>query len=93
MAESAVVLPEVATGTATIDPAEAQGIDDGGLPGANFADWTITPPATGELTVNVSVTEGEMTIDGGAGDGSRDYMVANAAGRSARVSPGIGLGP
>jgi hypothetical protein len=92
MAESAVVLPEVAAGTATIDPAEAQSIDDGALPGANFGDWTVTPTAAGTLTIDVTALEGEMTVDGGAGAGSRTYTVASAATRSpARL--GLGLGP
>ena len=93
MAESAVVLPEVTAGEATIEPAEAQAIDDSVLPNPDSADWTITPTAPGTLTVVATVVEGELLVAGGAGEGSRTYTVASTATPApARLGIGLGLG-
>jgi hypothetical protein len=93
MAESAIVLPEVTAGEATIDPAEAQAIDDSVLPNPDSADWTITPTAPGTLTVVATVIEGELLVAGGAGEGSRTFTVASTATAApARLGLGIGLG-
>jgi hypothetical protein len=63
------------------------------LPGANFADWTVTPSVAGALTIDVSVTEGEMGVNGRAGAGSRTFTVVRAAApRSAGLSLGRRLG-
>ena len=85
------VHPLVTAGAASRDPDQAQTIGDTGSGEASSADWTITPTAAGSLTIECVVEGQNLTVAGGAGEGSRTYTLrANAP--QTRLSLGLGMG-